>query len=207
MSLGDPECPDEVKRAKRAHWAMENKMTVGQMDDDAAGGNDNSALQPHQSEESDGDDFGRDLDDIDVSSTHESPDQQEIQLEPIVESQPAIPVELDQPQNATDVGVSSSSRPHKRPRHRATPRLGQTPSALSGLTRALQENRSIPAPSGVMSHTATGRLNVDKALESLGSQQNDSALLMLITMIDKRESERLSRQEESDRKMREEAIL
>ena len=58
-----------------------------------------------------------------------------------------------------------------------------------------------------MSHTAARRLNVDKALESLGSQQNDSALLMLITMMDKRESERLARQEESDRKMREEAIL
>ena len=44
-------------------------MAVVQMDDDAADGNDNSAVQPHQSEESDGDDFGRDLDDIDVSST------------------------------------------------------------------------------------------------------------------------------------------
>ena len=125
-------------------------MAVVQMDYDAANGNNNSAMQPHQ---------------------------------------------------------SSSSRPHKRPRHRATPRLGQTPSALSGLTRALQENRSIPVPSGMMSHTAARRLNVDKALESLGSQQNDSALLMLITMMDKRESERLARQEESDRKMREEAIL
>ena len=51
MSLGHPECPDEVKRAKRAHWAMENKMAVVQMDDDAADGNDNSALQPHQSDE------------------------------------------------------------------------------------------------------------------------------------------------------------
>ena len=83
MSLGHPECPDEVKRAKRAHWAMENKMAVVQMDDDAADGNDNSAMQPHQSEESDGDDFGRDLNDIDVSSTHESPDQEEIRPEPL----------------------------------------------------------------------------------------------------------------------------
>ena len=212
-----------VKRAKQAQRAIEKKMSVAVLDDDdleknvptlldATNADPNVDAAPLEQQRAD--DFGASLSDVSVSSRGRLDDSPvEIANGNQGDMTALKTPDAGNPKRVTKVNGtvanptiprSSHSKASKKPRLSATPRLGQTPSALFSLTRTLQEPPTGHA-TGTISQTAARRLNIDKALEAISTQNNDSALLAMMMMMDKREHERSERQEEADRKAREEA--
>ena len=208
LALGNPDCPEDVRRAKRAQRSIE-EMSVCRFDDDAL--DRPSAPVPVVTALIDvpvtqaGDDF----DDLSIGASAESskaigdtgasinPDNHDMDKDPAAVPTPART-------------SATSSRTKKRKLEasplKATPRLGKTASELFDLTRTLDNPKIGSQQTGTMSQTAARRFNVDKALENAASQQGETPLLAMMMMMDKRESERQARQDENERKLREEEL-
>ncbi|KAG1711530.1 hypothetical protein DVH05_008782 [Phytophthora capsici] len=180
---GDPDCPEEVRKAKQVFRMIEAKCAVTTLHDDS--------------------DSGDTIEDV-IGRTEPSSNDEEGNTEPLLDNEPLVDFQLTNTheQHAerldiagngtledTQLNKSTTPPPVQTPL-RATPRSGLSPAELAQLSDRL----SMPPSSSpvLLSQTARRRIRLDSVLDSLTTatapENSDNSMVEFMVMLDQRQA-------------------